>query len=485
MPTGRPSDQEVPLGLTFDDVLLEPRRSGATSRRQIDTRTRLTRQIEMAIPVVSANMDAVTEGEMAVAVARVGGIGIVHRFLPIDRQVAEVRRVKRAESVVLARPYTFGPDRTVREALEFMEEHGSAGLLIVDGSGELLGLVTARDVVFEDDLDRLLTAVMTPRDRLVTASPGVSPEEARQILHRHRVEKLPLVNGEGRLAGLITSRDILNRMKYPQATKDAEGRLRVGAAVGIRGDYLERAAALVEEDVDVIVLDVAHGHTEAALQALERLRETYPDTSLVAGNVATAEGTRDLLERGADAVKVGVGPGSSCTTRIVTGAGVPQLTAILECARVAAERDVPIIADGGIRNSGDLTKALAAGASSAMLGNLLAGTEESPGAVIIRNGRQYKTYRGMASLWASARRQALDAPVEDEDLSQIVAEGIEATVPYRGKAVDVLVQLVGGLRSGMSYCGARSIREMWTQARFVRITPAGMKESLPHDVEPA
>lgn len=478
-------DSEFPLGLTFDDVLLVPRRSGATSRRQIDTRTRLTSRIEMAIPIISANMDAVTESEMAISVARAGGIGIIHRFLPIDRQVGEVRRVKRAESVVLTRPYTFGPERTVREALEFMEEHGSAGLLIVDGGGELLGLITARDVVFEDDLDRPLTAVMTPRERLVTASLGITPEEARRLLHRHRVEKLPLVNGEGRLAGLITSRDILNRMKYPQATKDADGRLRVGAAVGIRGDYLERAEALVKEDVDALVLDVAHGHTEATLQALERLRAVHPNVSIVAGNVATAEGTRDLIERGADAVKVGVGPGSTCTTRIVTGAGVPQLTAVLECARAAADRDVPIIADGGLRSSGDLTKALAAGASSAMLGNLLAGTEESPGSLIIRNGRQYKAFRGMASLWASARRQALDAPVEDEDLSQIVEEGVEATVPYRGKAADVLMQLVGGLRSGMSYCGARSIREMWTQARFVRITPAGMKESQPHDVEPA
>ncbi len=479
------ADSEFPLGLTFDDVLLVPRRSGATSRRQIDTRTRLTSRIEMAIPIISANMDAVTESEMAISVARAGGIGVIHRFLPIDRQVGEVRRVKRAESVVLTRPYTFGPERTVREALEFMEEHGSAGLLIVDGGGELLGLITARDVVFEDDLDRPLTAVMTPRERLVTASLGITPEEARRLLHRHRVEKLPLVNGEGRLAGLITSRDILNRMKYPQATKDADGRLRVGAAVGIRGDYLERAEALVKEDVDALVLDVAHGHTEATLQALERLRAVHPNVSIVAGNVATAEGTRDLIDRGADAVKVGVGPGSTCTTRIVTGAGVPQLTAVLECARAAADRDVPIIADGGIRSSGDLTKALAAGASSAMLGNLLAGTEESPGSLIIRNGRQYKAFRGMASLWASARRQALDAPVEDEDLSQIVEEGVEATVPYRGKAADVLVQLVGGLRSGMSYCGARSIREMWTQARFVRITPAGMKESQPHDVEPA
>ena len=479
------SDRELRLGFTFDDVLLVPKRSGVTSRKDVHTRTRLTRQIEMAIPVVSANMDAVTESDMAIAVARAGGIGIVHRFLPIEGQVTEVRRVKRAESVVLARPYTFGPERTVGEALAFMEEHGSAGLLVVDGDGTLIGLVTARDVLFEDDLDRPLTAVMTPRERLVTAPPGISLKEAQQILHRHRVEKLPLVDGSGRLAGLISSRDILSRLKHPDATKDTAGRLRVGAAVGVRGDYLERAAALIEEDVDVLVLDVAHGHTEAALQALERLRTTHPDVSIIAGNIATAEGTRDLIDRGADAVKVGVGPGSTCTTRIVTGAGMPQLTAILDCATVAAGPGVPVIADGGIRNSGDMTKALAAGANSVMLGNLLAGTEESPGALIIRNGRQYKTYRGMASLYASARRQALDAPVEDEDLSQIVEEGVEAMVPYRGKATDVLTQLVGGLRSGMSYCGAQTIPELWAQAEFIQITPAGMKESLPHDVETA
>jgi IMP dehydrogenase len=310
-------------------------------------------------------------------------------------------------------------------------------------------------------------------------------EEARTILHQHRIEKLPLVDDAGRLRGLITSRDIQSRLKHPLATKDAKGRLRVGAAVGIRGDYLERAAALVAEDVDALVLDVAHGHTEDSLRALVRLRERFPDVDLIAGNVATAEGTQDLIERGADAVKVGVGPGSTCTTRIVTGAGVPQLTAIMDCAQVAAGHGVPIIGDGGIRNSGDMTKALAAGASTVMLGNLLAGTEEGPGALIIRNGRQYKTYRGMASLWAAARRHALDAPVEDEDLSQIVEEGIEATVPYRGKAADALDQLVGGLRSGMSYCGARTISELQERAEFIQITAAGIKESLPHDVEPA
>lgn len=474
---------EIRMGLTFDDVLLVPKRSGVDTRAQVSTTTQFTRQIAMAIPIVSANMDAVTESEMAIAIAREGGVGIIHRFLPIERQVAEVRRVKRAESVVIEEPYTIEPTRPIREAMVFMDEHGAAGLLVVE-NGRLLGMVTARDLLFEDDLDKPVGAVMTPRERLVTARPGIGLEEARRILHEHRIEKLPLVDGSGTLAGLITSRDIRSRLKHPEATKDERGRLRVGAAVGIRGDYLERAAALVAEGADALVLDVAHGHTETALAALERLRQRFPDVPLIAGNVATAEGTRDLIARGADAVKVGVGPGSTCTTRVVTGAGVPQLTAIMDCARAAAGSGVPIIADGGIRGSGDITKALAAGASSVMLGNLLAGTEESPGATVVRNGRQYKTYRGMASLWATARRRALDSPVDEEDLSQIVAEGVEAMVPYRGKVADVLQQLVGGLRSGMSYCGARTIPELWANAEFIRITPAGLRESLPHDVEP-
>ncbi|MDR7617846.1 MAG: IMP dehydrogenase [Armatimonadota bacterium] len=473
----------VPLGLTFDDVLLIPRRSPVESRAEVDTRTQLARGIELSVPIVSANMDAVTESEMAIAMAREGGLGIIHRFLPTDQQVAEVRRVKRAESIVIEQPYTIRPDQTLREAVAFLEEHGSAGLLVVQ-DGRLVGIVTARDLLFEEDLDRPVREVMTPRDRLVTAPPGISMEEAKRILHAHRVEKLPLVDGDGRLVGLVTSRDIRARSQYPHATKDERGRLRVGAAVGVRGDYLERAAALVEEGVDVLVVDVAHGHSEAVLRAVRTLRRRFPEVPIVAGNVATAEGTVDLIEAGADAVKVGVGPGSTCTTRVVTGAGVPQLSAILDCARAARPRGVPIIADGGIRSSGDITKALAAGASAVMLGNLLAGTEESPGATVIRNGRQYKTYRGMASLWATARRRSLDSPVDEEDIGQIVAEGIEALVPYRGKVADVLRQLVGGLRSGMSYCGARTIPELWENARFVRITPAGLRESLPHDVEP-
>lgn len=473
----------VPLGLTFDDVLLVPRRSPVESRAEVDTRTRLARGIDLYVPIVSANMDAVTESEMAIAMAREGGLGIIHRFLPVDQQVAEVRRVKRAESIVIEQPYTIRPDQTLREAVAFLEEHGSAGLLVVQ-DGRLVGIVTARDLLFEEDLDRPVREVMTPRERLVTAPPGISMEEAKRILHAHRVEKLPLVDGDGRLVGLVTSRDIRARSQYPHATKDERGRLRVGAAVGVRGDYLERAAALVEEGVDVLVVDVAHGHSEAVLRAVRTLRRHFPEVPIVAGNVATAEGTVDLIEAGADAVKVGVGPGSTCTTRVVTGAGVPQLSAILECARAARPRGVPIIADGGIRSSGDITKALAAGASAVMLGNLLAGTEESPGATVIRNGRQYKTYRGMASLWATARRRSLDSPVDEEDIGQIVAEGIEALVPYRGKVADVLRQLVGGLRSGMSYCGARNVPELWENARFVRITPAGLRESLPHDVEP-
>ncbi len=469
--------------MTFDDVLLIPRRSPVESRAEVDTRTRLARGIELSVPIVSANMDAVTESEMAIAMAREGGLGIIHRFLPTDQQVAEVRRVKRAESIVIEQPYTIRPDQTLREAVAFLEEHGSAGLLVVQ-DGRLVGIVTARDLLFEEDLDRPVREVMTPRERLVTAPPGISMEEAKRILHAHRVEKLPLVDGDGRLVGLVTSRDIRARSQYPHATKDERGRLRVGAAVGVRGDYLERAAALVEEGVDVLVVDVAHGHSEAVLRAVRTLRRRFPEVPIVAGNVATAEGTVDLIEAGADAVKVGVGPGSTCTTRVVTGAGVPQLSAILDCARAARPRGVPIIADGGIRSSGDITKALAAGASAVMLGNLLAGTEESPGATVIRNGRQYKTYRGMASLWATARRRSLDSPVDEEDIGQIVAEGIEALVPYRGKVADVLRQLVGGLRSGMSYCGARTIPELWENARFVRITPAGLRESLPHDVEP-
>jgi len=468
-------------GLTFDDVLLIPRRSGVSTRRQAATRTRLCRGIDLAIPVVSASMDTVTEAQMASAIAREGGIGIIHRFLPIDEHVAQVRRVKRAESVVIDTPYTVGPEATVGHAAAFMEEHGSAGILVIDRHRRLLGIVTARDVLFEAQHDRQITSVMTPKERLITAPAGTPVEEAKQILHRHRIEKLPLVDAEGRLVGLVTSRDIQSRLKYPDATKDQRGRLRVGAAIGVRGDYLERVEALVAEEVDVLVIDIAHGHSDLSIETVEAVRARCPDIPLIAGNVATPEGTRDLIACGVDGVKVGVGPGSTCTTRVVTGAGVPQLTAILDCAEAAAVADVPIIADGGIRGSGDLVKALAAGAHTAMLGNLLAGTEESPGALVSRGGRQYKVYRGMASLWTSAERR--DMPQDDELLSEIVPEGIEAMVPSRGKVAAVLGQLIGGLRSGMSYCGATTLAGLRANARFIRVTEAGMRESMPHDVD--
>ncbi len=471
----------IDLGLTFDDVLLVPRRSRVSTRRQIETRTRLCRGITLAIPIVSASMDTVTEAGMASAIAREGGIGIIHRFLPIEEHVAEIRRVKRAESVVIDNPFTLGPEATVKHAAAFMEEHGSAGVLVIDRQRRLLGIVTARDVLFEDHPDRPITAVMTPRERLVTAPAGTPVEEAKQILHRHRIEKLPLVDPEGRLVGLVTSRDIQSRLRHPHATKDQKGRLRVGAAIGVRGDYLERAEALVGEEVDLLLIDIAHGHSDPAIQTVEAIRARCPEVPLVAGNVATADGIRDLIACGVDGVKVGVGPGSTCTTRIVTGAGVPQLTAILDCAAAASAAGVPIIADGGIRGPGDLVKALAAGAHTAMLGNLLAGTEESPGASITRGGRQYKVYRGMASLWTSAERR--DMPQEDDLLSEIVPEGIEAMVPYRGRVAAVLGQLIGGLRSGMSYCGATTLDELHANARFIRVTEAGMREGMPHDVD--
>lgn len=472
--------EPFPLGLTFDDVLLVPRRSAVSTRRQVDTRTPLCRGIDLAIPTVSASMDTVTEATMAIAMAREGGIGIIHRFLPIEEHVAQVRRVKRAESVVIDAPFTLGPDATVRQAAAFMDEHGAAGILVIDRDRRLLGIVTARDVLFEDS-DRPISAVMTPRERLITAPAGTPVEEAKQILHRHRIEKLPLVDQGGRLVGLVTSRDILSRLRHPQATKDARGRLRVGAAIGVRGDYLERAEALVAAEVDVLVIDVAHGHSDLLFATIEAVRSRCGTVPLIAGNVATAEGTRDLIARGVDGVKVGVGPGSTCTTRVVTGAGVPQLTAILDSAQAAAGSGVPVIGDGGIRGSGDLVKALAAGAATVMLGNLLAGTEESPGASVTRNGRQFKWYRGMASLWASAERR--DGPQDDELLSEIVPEGIEALVPYRGRAAAVLAQLIGGLRSGMSYCGATTVPELRERARFIRMTDAGVRESMPHDVD--
>ena len=468
--------------LTFDDVLLVPKRSSIHSRKDVDLSTRLSRNIKLNIPIVSANMDSVTESAMAISMAHNGGIGIIHRFMSVERQVEEVLKVKRAESVIIEEPYTIWPSATMSDAKRLMQEKGVSGLLVVDANKKLLGILTARDLLFEDnDLNRV-SELMTPMKSLHTASADASIDEARQLLRKYKLEKLPLVDEEGHLRGLITSKDMVTLAERPQACKDSKGQLTVGAAVGIREGYIERARALVEAGVDVLVVDVAHGHSDRVLNVVRKLKKELSQVDVIAGNVATPEGTKDLIDAGSDAVKVGIGSGSICITRIVTGAGVPQLTAVLECAEAARESGVPIIADGGIRNSGDITKALAIGASSVMIGSMLAGTEESPGVTVMRNGRKYKIHRGMASVGASMKRGTEEA--EDEAaLLEYVAEGIEAFVPYRGTSHEILAQLAGGIRSGLSYCGAKTLAELRQNASFVRLTSAALKESYPHDVD--
>jgi len=475
----------VRQGLTYEDVLLVPRYSDIRSRRDVDTSAQLTRRIRLNIPVVSANMDTVTEADMAIAMARHGGIGIIHRFNTVDQQVRQVRQVKRSESFVIENPYTIDPEATVGQAREILERHNITGLPVVGADRTLVGLLSGRDILFVRDDDRRVADVMTPRERLVTAPIGTTVGQAEEILEAHKVEKLPLVDSNGRLAGLITLRDILARVLYPESTKDEKGRLMVGAAVGVSGDYVDRALELEQAGVDVLVLDIAHGHSANAISAVRQLRSRLGEVDLIAGNVATADGTRDLIDAGADAVKVGVGPGSICITRVVTGVGVPQLTAVMDSVRTARAHGVPIVADGGIRQSGDVTKALAAGAGTVMIGNLLAGTSESPGVVIVRNGRRFKVSRGMASAGATLerRRREKSGWEGEADLTDVVPEGVEGMVPFKGEVEDVLVQLIGGLRSGMSYLGARTLEELAERAEFVQITGAGLNESRPHDVE--
>jgi IMP dehydrogenase len=472
-------------GLTFDDVLLVPKHSAIASRSAVDTSARLTRRLKLAIPIVSANMDTVTESAMAIAMARTGGLGVIHRFMTVERQAAEVARVKRAESYVVEAPATISPTATIAAAHEIMEAEGIGGLLVVDGEGQLLGLLTTRDVLLAPDPQATVETVMTARSKLVTIAMGTDLETARSLLHQHRIEKLPLIDAESHVRGLITAQDIIKLQKHPQATKDGKGRLRVGAAIGVRASDVARAEACVAAGADVLVVDIAHGHSDHAIRMVRRLKTRFPEVEIVGGNVATAEGVRDLAEAGADAVKVGVGSGSICITRIVTGFGVPQLTAILDCAAAAHELNLPLIADGGVRTGGDLTKALAAGADTVMVGSLLAGTEESPGASVIRDGRRFKVVRGMASLTANVDRQEVETggEVDPEDWEKVVPEGVEAVVPYRGAAADVLHQLVGGLRSGLSYAGATSIAQLQRNAEFIRITPAGVRESGAHDVQ--
>jgi IMP dehydrogenase len=468
-------------GLTFDDVLLVPAESRVLPN-DVSTSARLTRSVEMSIPVVSAAMDTVTEARLAIALAREGGLGILHRNLPIEEQVAEIDKVKRSESGMIVEPVTLPPEALVREALELMARYKVSGVPITDADGVLVGILTNRDLRFENDVDQLVSALMTSRN-LVTAPVGTTLAEAEEILHRNKVEKLPVVDSDGRLRGLITVKDIQKKIQYPNATKDDRGRLRVGAAVGVGPDALERAQALAAAGVDLLVVDTAHGHSRGVLEMVRTVKGASP-VEVMAGNIATAEAARALIEAGADAIKVGIGPGSICTTRVVAGVGVPQVSAIYDCARVAAEEGIPVIGDGGMTSSGDIAKAIGAGADAVMLGSLLAGVEEAPGDVILYQGERFKEYRGMGSLGAmKARSFSKDRYFQGdvEDVDKLIPEGIEGRTPYKGPLHHVVHQLVGGLRQAMGYCGAATIEEM-KRARFVRITAAGLRESHPHDV---
>jgi len=463
--------------LTFDDVLLAPSRSSVLPA-EADTRTRLTRKLFLNIPIVSAAMDTVTESHLAIALAQQGGLGFIHRNMPIERQAEEVDRVKRSESGMIVDPVTMAPENRIYEALEVMKRYRISGVPVTQ-DGKLVGILTNRDLRFETRYDLPLSEVMT-KSNLITVPMGTTLEEAETILHRHRVEKLLVVDEEYNLKGLITVKDIQKKLKYPRAAKDAQGRLLAGAAVGATGDYLERAQELYRRKVDVLAIDTAHGHSERVMEAVCRLRRALPEVQLAAGNVATAEGAADLINLGVDAIKVGIGPGSICTTRVISGAGVPQITAIVECARAARDSGVPLISDGGIKYSGDITKALAAGADAVMIGSLLAGTDESPGETILFQGRTFKSYRGMGSLGAMMAGSG-DRYAQPSE-GKLVPEGIEGRVPYKGPLSEMVHQLVGGLKAGMGYCGCPTIQDLQENVRFLRISAAGVREGHVHDV---
>jgi IMP dehydrogenase len=472
---------ELQEGLTFDDVLLVPARSDVLPT-ETDTSTQFTRGITLRIPLCSAAMDTVTESRLAIAIAQQGGIGVVHKNFPIERQAEEVDRVKRSESGMIVDPVTIRPDRPVREALAVMERYKISGVPVVDEGGHLVGIITNRDLRFESRFDIPVSEVMTPQP-LVTVPVGTTLDEAKVVLQKHRIEKLLVVDGDKHLKGLITVKDIQKAIRYPHAAKDDLGRLRVAAAIGATGDFRERADELVRARVDCLVIDTAHGHSTRVIEAVREVKRRHPDTQVIAGNVATAEGTRELIGAGVDAVKCGIGPGSICTTRVVTGAGVPQMTAIYNCVQAAKGSGVPVIADGGVKFSGDVAKAIAAGADVVMIGSLFAGTEESPGELILYQGRSFKAYRGMGSIGAM-REGSKDRYAQEmtEMESKLVPEGIEGRVPYKGTLADMVTQLVGGLRAGMGYTGCRTIAEFQQNTRFVRISPAGLKESHVHDV---
>ncbi len=467
-------------GLSFDDVLLRPERSDVLPR-DVDLSTRFTRNVTLNLPLVSAAMDTVTEARLAMAIAQEGGMGVIHKNLTIDEQASEVDRVKRSQAGIISHPITLRPHNSVHEAEELMARYRVSGVPITDEQGRLVGILTNRDLRFLEDYNVPIDHVMT-RENLVTIPPGTTLERAKELLHQHRIEKLPIVSDDGKLKGLITIKDIAKARDFPYSCKDEMGRLRVAAAVGVGDDEIERSSALVDAKVDVLVVDTAHGHNTGVLNMVSRLKELFPDTDVVAGNVVTAEGTRDLIEAGVDGVKVGVGPGSICTTRVVAGAGMPQLTAVFECVAAASERGVPVISDGGIRYSGDIVKALAGGAESVMIGSLFAGTEESPGDTILYEGRTYKVHRGMGSIKAMQRGSKARYLQFDEDHSKLVPEGVEGRVPYRGNLSDYVHQLAGGVRSGMGYCGCASLEQLRTTTTFVRVSLAGVRESHPHDV---
>ncbi|MBI3577644.1 IMP dehydrogenase [Candidatus Gottesmanbacteria bacterium] len=484
---------DISLGLAYDDVLLVPQKSRITSRKLVSTKTKISRNIEIAIPFVSSNVDTVTESAMAIAMAKLGGMGIIHRFMTIEREVAEVTRVKRSEGFVMGTPFTLGPKQTVAEARVLMKAHQVSSAVIVDAKEKVLGLVSERDMWFLKDESARMGDLMTPATKLITAGTHITLDGARKLFRKHKVEKLPLLHRDGTLGGLITSRTVLNEDIYPHATQDTHGRLRVGAAVGVVGDYLERAAELVRVGVDAIVIDIAHIHSTHGLSAVKKLRSACRSVDVIAGNIATAQAARDLVRLDVDALKVGIGPGGICITRIVAGAGVPQLTALTNVAPVAHRAKIPMIADGGTNYPADMTKALAAGASTVMLTGWLAGTDESPGTIILRRGQKYKIHRGAASFTAVASRKldAVSGQVRkelaegelNEELEEIVPEGVETFVPYKGQVRDVIHQMTGSLRSGMSYSNAKTIQQLWKNAEFIRITSAGFRESTQHNVE--
>jgi IMP dehydrogenase len=467
----------IPEGLTFDDLILQPALSDVLPA-EADTRTCLTRKIHLNIPILSAAMDTVTESHLAIALAQQGGIGIVHRNMPIDRQAEEVDRVKRSESGMIVDPVTIAPDKKISDALEYMRRYRISGVPVTQ-NGKLVGILTNRDLRFETRTDVPISEVMT-KENLITVPVGTTLEQAEEILHRHRVEKLLVVDDQYMLKGLITVKDIQKKLKYPSAAKDPQGRLRVGAAIGATGDFLERAQELAARKVDVLAIDTAHAHSARVLDAVRAIKKALPDVELITGNVGAYEAARDLIALGVDGIKVGIGPGSICTTRVVSGAGVPQMTAIAECARATRGSGVPLISDGGIKYSGDITKAIAAGADAVMIGSLFAGTDESPGETILYQGRTFKSYRGMGSLGAMS--QGSSDRYSQESSTKLVPEGIEARVPHKGQLAELVYQLVGGLKSGMGYCGCRTIKELQERAKFLRVSSAGLRESHVHDV---